>query len=272
MIEKIIANGLSNAAIAALDVAIRLGLDYGGWCTQKAVMGDRYQLEWLPDASESTLLQMAIDAADGSLYVVYGQHTVSDVEKNKKAVLKRNKPFLSLDLAQESGFAASRRVAGWLAENRIRVLHVDGTQDDPRRAITHDSVAGILEATFFLSMMETGVTSPLQSMVRSARFPEPVDSPPQSMAAAIDHLEQSLSLKDKTTIANMVPEELISLHFTIGEYINNQFALFTTNTQLLDDCRRQVDRKTLAPRDAAAIIIRRLWQRLRDHYRIRIVK
>jgi hypothetical protein len=90
--------------------------------------------------------------------------------------------------------------------------------------------------------------------------------------AALDHLDRSLSLKDKATIANMVPEELISLHFTLGEYINTQFELFTTNHQLLADCRRIGGQKELAPKDAAAVIIQKLWERLRENYRIRIIK
>lgn len=32
MIEKIISNGTPGAAAAALDLAIKLGLAYGGWC------------------------------------------------------------------------------------------------------------------------------------------------------------------------------------------------------------------------------------------------
>ena len=272
MIEKIIANGLSRAALAALDVAINLGLDYGGWLREENTVMDRYKLEQLPGTSNQTLIDKAIETADGSLYFVHGQRSSIDIEKTKKTVLKLRKPFLLVDLSQESGFSVSRRIAVWIAENQIRVLHVDGEKEDQHFASTADNVAGILEATFFLAMMETGVTSPLQSIVQKERFSQPVTSPPQSIEAAIDHLEQSLSLKDKATISNMASEELVSLHFTLGDYINTHFDLFTTNTQLLADCRKTAGREDLIPKDAAAIIIRQLWRRLRDTCRIRIIK
>lgn len=272
MIEKIIANGLSEAAVAALDVAIKLGLDYGGWCRESDVIADRYHLDRISGASYQTLIDKAIGTAHGSLYFVHGRRTSLELEKNKKTVLKRSKPFLLLDLAEERGFSASRRIAVWIDENQIRILHVDGETDDQQGPALKDSIAGILEATFFLAMMETGVTSPLQSIVQKVRFPPPAIPAPQSVAAALDHLEHSLSLKDKATIANMAAEELVSLHFTLGDYINTRFDLFTTNTPLLADCQRWAGQKDLAPDDAASVIIRQLWQRLRDTCRIRIVK
>jgi hypothetical protein len=272
MIEKIIASGNSSAAVAALDVAIKLGLAYGGWCRQGDTIADRYHLDRIADASYQTIIDKAIGAAHGSLYFIHGRRSSLELEKTKKTVSRLNKPFLLLDLAQERGFSASRRIAIWIAENQIRVLHVDGATKEQQTAAIIDSVAGILEATFFLSMMETGVTSPLQSIVQQERFPQQASSPPETMEAALDRLERSLSLKDKATIANMALEELISLHFTLGDYINTHFDLFTTNTRLLADCRNCAGQKDLAPKDAAAVIIRQLWERLRDTCRIRIIK
>jgi hypothetical protein len=272
MIEKIIANGQSGAAVAALDVANKLGLAYGGWCRQGDTIADRYHLDRIADASYQMIIDKAIGAAHGSLYFIHGQRSSIELEHAKKAVLRLNKPFLLLDLAQERGFAASRRIAIWLNENRIRVLHVDGVTQEQQSASMVDSVAGILEATLFLAMMETGVTSPLQSIVQQERFPPPSASPPETMVAALDRLEHTMSLKDKATIANMATEELVSLHFTLGDYINTHFDLFTTNTRLLADCRKCAGRKDLSPKDAAAVIIRQLWQRLRDTCRIRIIK
>ncbi|MEE4112942.1 MAG: hypothetical protein V2I40_09025, partial [Desulfobacteraceae bacterium] len=84
--------------------------------------------------------------------------------------------------------------------------------------------------------------------------------------------ERTLSLKDKAAIANMTLDELVSLHFTLGSYINTHFDLFTVNTALLTDCQRRSGQWRLAPKDAAAVIIRALWDRLRATCRIRIVK
>ena len=89
------------------------------------------------------------------------------------------------------------------------------------------------------------MTSPLQSIVQKERLIGPTSGipSPQSLEAAIDHLERALSLKDKATIANMASEELVSLHFTLGDYINTHFDLFSANTTLLQDCREKTDQK-----------------------------
>ena len=272
MIEKIMANGLSTAAVAALDVAIKLGLDYGGWCKAEDAIEDRYHLQRLSGVSDQALIDNAVGGAQGSVFFAHGHQASFEQEKNKNTAQKMNKPFLLMDLVQAHGFVASQRLAGWIEDNQIRILHVEGEKETPHSTETAKKVAGILEATFFLTMMETGVTSPLSSIVEKERFSKPATSQPQTMQAAIEHLEQTLSLKDKATIANMAPEELVSLHFTLGDYINTHFNLFTANTQLLDDCRKVAGQKALEPKDAAAVIIKQLWQRLRDTCRIRIIK
>jgi hypothetical protein len=271
MIEKIISSGKPGAAAAALEVAIKLGLAYGGWCRKGEPIPDRFQIERLPHELNQSVTDKAVDASQGSLYFTAGETVSLRLETTKKAAWRLNKPLLIQDLSIESGFFASRRVAAWLKENRIRVLHVDGDGEGPIVSSVADSVSKILEATFFLSTMESGITTPLQSVVDRERLPQR-ESPPETMEAAVIHLERSLSLKDRATIANMTSDELVSLHFTLGSYINSHFDLFTTNTHLLTDCQRRSGQWGLAPKDVAAVIIRALWDRLRATCRIRVIK
>lgn len=271
MIEKIISSGQPGAAAAALEVATKLGLAYGGWCREADPVLDKYQLDRLPDASFRSVTERAVGAGQGTLFFADGEKTSLLLVMTRKTALRLNKPLLIQDLAREGGFFASRRIAGWIADNRIRVLHVDGENGDQHPHSVSGRVAKILEATFFLSMIETGITSPLQSVIAQERLPKR-ENPPESIEAALNHLDRTLSLKDRATIANMTVDELVSLHFTLGDYINNYFDLFTTNTDLLTDCRRRSGQWELAPKDAAAVIIRALWERLRITCRIRVVK
>ncbi len=271
MIEKILSSGYPGAATAALDVAIKLGLAYGGWCRESEPVPDKYQIERLPDVSTPSVTEKSVGAGQGSLYFTDGKTTSIRLETTKKSASHLNKPLLIQDLARESGFSASRRIAVWIVENRIRVLHVDGEGDSQISPGIAGNVAKILEAAFFLAMMETGITSPLQSVIAKQRMDQRV-IPPESMEAALNHLERSLSLKDRATIANMTADELVSLHFTLGDYINTHFGLFTANNDLLTDCRRRTGQWGLAPKEAAAVIIRALWDRLRTTCRIRVVK
>ena len=271
MIEKIISSGKPGAAAAAIEVAIKLGVAYGGWCREGEPVPDKYQLEQLPDVSNRTIAEKAVEAGHGSLYFSTGETASLGLETIKKIALRLNKPLLIQDIDRENGFSVSRRIALWIDENRIEVLHVDGESKAHLSFSIADRVSKILESTFFLSMIETGIAAPLQSVVEQERRPQQ-KKPPATMLAAVNHLEKSLSLKDRTTIANMTADELVSLHFTLGSHINNHFDLFTTNTELLTDCQRQSGQWGLAPKDVAAVIIRALWDRLRATCRIRIVK
>ena len=271
MIEKIISSGQSVPAVAALDVAIKLGIDHQGWCRVGQSAADKYHIEAIADHDHQSAENRCVDAADGSLFFTRQTQPSFAYSLINKAVLRKNKPFLVLNVTDKNGFSASRLIAGWIVDNQIKALHVDGDIDRREAESTGLSVANILEATFFLCMADTGLVSPLPSVVARERFPTP-QAPPQSITEAVYHLEKTLSLKDRTTIANMVADELVSLQFTLGSYINSQFELFSTNRALLSDCRQVSGRWDLAPSDAGAVIIRALWDRLRAAYRIRIVK
>ena len=270
MIECIISSGDSGSAMAALDVAIKLGLDHRGWRRSDDSVPEKYRIEPIPEASYQTIVEKSIGIADGSLCFSKTMPIPLRLETVKKVALRLNKPFLSLSLDQENGFLASRRIAVWIVDNRIRRLHVAG-EDKATDGSTDRSAAKIIEAALFLCMMETGLTSPLQSVLHRERSAEKT-RPPHNIEAALDHLERTLSLKDRALIANMTADELVSLLFSLGDYINHHFGMYTTNSQLLGECRRISDNSELAPDEAAAVIIRLLWERLQAMYRIRVVK
>ncbi|MGD8703683.1 MAG: putative molybdenum carrier protein [Desulfosarcina sp.] len=271
MIDKIISNGQSVPAVAALDVAIKLGISHHGWCRAGQSAAEKYQIEAIADHDHQSAEYRCVAAADGSLFFTrQTQPSLAYLSVNKTA-LQMNKPFLALNLTVKNGFSASRMIAGWIVDNQIKALHVDGDIDRHHGDSAGLRVANILEATFFLCLADTRLVSPLSSVAARERFPNP-QAPPKSISEAVSHLERSLSLKDRTTIANMVADELVSLQFTVGNYINSQFKLFSTNRALLSDCRHVSGRWDLAPTDAAAVIIRALWDRLRATCRIRIVK
>ena len=266
MIERIVASGNAGVAAVALDVAIKLGLDHHGWCRDDDPVPDNYGLQRLRGASLGELVERAVAAAQGSVYFTGSENVSFQLETTRKIVFRLNKPLLILNLSRETGFSASRRIAVWIAENRIRVLHVDGEGES-----TPARVADLLEATFFLTMMETAIPlSPGSVMDQAPMGPQAPAA--QTVDAAVDHLEGTLSLKHRATIANMAAAELVSLHASLGEYINRKFDLFTADSRLLTDCRRRSGRWDLPPTDAAAVIIRSLWDRLRATCRIRIVK
>jgi hypothetical protein len=60
------------------------------------------------------------------------------------------------------------------------------------------------------------------------------------------------------TIAAMPEDELINLHFGLGQWIRNNLGLWQANSLLLSATGQH------APDDASSAVIRAFWQRLRD--------
>ena len=50
-----------------------------------------------------------------------------------------------------------------------------------------------------------------------------IEKLPSTVDEAVERLIRELSLKDKTNIANMTENELMTLEFTLGSYIDNEF-------------------------------------------------
>ncbi|MEE4111663.1 MAG: putative molybdenum carrier protein, partial [Desulfobacteraceae bacterium] len=187
MIEKIISSGKPGAAAAALEVAVKLGLAYGGWCRESEPVSDKFRLDRLPDPSNRSVTEKAVQASHGSVFFTAAETASIGLETTRKIALRMNKPLLILDLDGENGFSASRRIAVWIADNRIKVLHVDGDGEGHAVYSVANKVSKILEATFFLSMIETGITVPLASVVERERLLQP-EKAPQTLAAAVNHL------------------------------------------------------------------------------------
>jgi hypothetical protein len=81
-----------------------------------------------------------------------------------------------------------------------------------------------------------------------------------------------MSLKDKTAMANMKEEELINLDPTLGEYIRNQFGLWSGNEDLMASCRMVGRKNHIRREEASGLIIAKLWGKLNNTHVIRVIK
>ena len=105
--------------------------------------------------------------------------------------------------------------------------------------------------------------------------PKPFDrsaGAPATLAQAVEQLIFQMSLKDKSTVANMLEDELPQLHLTLGGYIIKSFGLAADNTQLLESCRLEAGGTLPKEEDAVALIIKALWQKLQQTHKLRVVK
>jgi hypothetical protein len=95
---------------------------------------------------------------------------------------------------------------------------------------------------------------------------------PKTVEEAVDRLTKGLSLKDKATIANMAEADLGTLHSNLGKYIRNEFALRSGNEDLIASCCDMAQKDKIHEDEASSIIIKKLWKRLHETHKLRILK
>jgi hypothetical protein len=150
---------------------------------------------------------------------------------------------------------------------KVQVLNVAGPRASKDPEIYAD-VFKILEQAIQI-LMDEDKKSGVDFGPDTKRKPS---KPPITVDQAVKRLISELSFKDKTTIANMAEVELSVLHTTVGEYIRNEFGLWSGNKDLLNSCCFFAKRDKVSEDDASSIIIRELWKRLRVSHKLRVVK
>jgi hypothetical protein len=91
-----------------------------------------------------------------------------------------------------------------------------------------------------------------------------IEKLPRTVDEAVERLIRELSLKDKTNIATMTESELMTLEFTLGSYIDNEFGIYTGNRQLIFSSKLLSGDIHIDPDSVAPLIIKELWKRLRE--------
>jgi hypothetical protein len=94
---------------------------------------------------------------------------------------------------------------------------------------------------------------------------------PQTVKTAVAALVELLDDQQKAEVVALAKDDLIELHFGLGQYVRNAFGLWGSNPELLDDCARErasqrgdPDSQALMihPDDAAMLLLEILWHRL----------
>jgi hypothetical protein len=261
MIKKIISGGHTGADRAALDVAIQLGIPHGGWIpkgriTEKGPLPEKYKLQEMPTASYPKRTEQNVIDSDGTLIVARGKLT-GGTDYTRQMALKHKKQLLGIDLDQTDLYNAASLVASWIKLRRIVILNVAGPRASKDRQIYSDVINILERAIQILRDEERGSDSKPQQ--------------PETIAGAVERLVVELPLKDKTTIANMDEDDLINLHLSLGLSIRNKL-LYPRNDKLLESCRSVSQDKYLHWDQASSVIIRKLWERLRETHKLRIVE
>jgi hypothetical protein len=275
MIKKIISGGQTGVDRAALDAAIKLSIAHGGWIpqgrlTESGPLPPEYQLKETRSPGYAERTEKNVLDADGTLIISRGPLTGGS-EYTREMAVKHQRPWLHIDLAHQAAFQAATLINNWILNKKIEILNVAGPRASKDPKIYNDTL-NIIESTYYLGLIERGM--PGAGAVNNPK-PESSNRPvdvPLTVAQAVQRLMAQMPLKDRTMVANMLEDELPKLHLTLGAYIMNKFGLLAGNTELMESCRLEVGGKLQNEEDAAAVIVKALWQKLQQTHKLRVVK
>jgi hypothetical protein len=267
MIKKIISGGQTGADRAALDVAIRMGIAHGGWVpkgrlAEDGQISDKYQLQELPTESYPARTDQNVKASDGTLIIARGKLT-GGTDFTREMTLKHRKQLLGIDLNLTDHYDAASLIASWIRMQKVNTLNVAGPRASKDSEIYRDVVT-ILEKTIQILRDEERSANAKSQQFKPLR-------PPKTVKDAVARLISELPLKDKTIIANMAEAELSVLNTNLGEYIRNEFGLWTGNDELLISCCFIAKCDTVSEDEASSIIIKEIWKQLQRTHKLRIV-
>ena len=144
LVRRIVSGGQTGVDRSALDAAIELRIDHGGWCPRRRLAEDgtispHYGLVETESTEYPVRTERNVVDSDGTL-ILFRDRLVGGTQLTQRLAARHDRPCHLVDLAQTTDVQPVRR---WLAENEIRVLNVAGPRESSSPGIS-------LEALCFL--------------------------------------------------------------------------------------------------------------------------
>jgi hypothetical protein len=96
---------------------------------------------------------------------------------------------------------------------------------------------------------------------------------PNTVDAVVEEIIAELTLAEKVGTADLGEDELRVVELTLGKYIQYRLDQLDAgiNQELMKECLAKSG-ESLDEVDAATVILRELWERLRETHKLRVVK
>ena len=273
-ITKIISGGQTGAEQAALDAAIELGIDHGGWIpkgrfTEDGLLSKKYHLIEMPTASDPKRTEKNVEDSDGTVIFTHGPLT-GRPKLTAELAKKHRKPCLHIDLRRMHALQASTDLHEWIVKGQVRVLNVAGSRASEDPGI-HNDVYQAVWGLFTLDVMGAQ-HGPDAKAFRLEDLAKRVSKWPETVEEAVAFMEQHLPLEYRVNLSRMDEEALADIHLSIGAWVRETFGLWQGNDTLLKSIEAWSGRKISTADDASSVIVDVLAQRLRRTHRLRVVK
>lgn len=130
MVARIISGGQTGVDRGALEAAIALGLEHGGWCprgrrAEDGRVPERYCLRETESARYDVRTEFNVVEADATLIIHRGPLSAGTA-LTRKLAQRRGKPFAQIDLTRH---IPAEEIREWLAQLGVRTLNVAGPRE-----------------------------------------------------------------------------------------------------------------------------------------------
>ncbi|WP_035273654.1 putative molybdenum carrier protein [Desulfogranum japonicum] len=146
---KIISGGQTGADQAALDAAIKCGVEHGGWLpkgrkTEKGPLPGRYRLQEMSSGNYRDRTEKNILESDGTLICSHGKLSRGSALTEALAI-RHNRPCLHINFNHYSEARAVDAIMAWILENTITTINVAGPRasGDP---LIYEAVFNLISA------------------------------------------------------------------------------------------------------------------------------
>jgi hypothetical protein len=146
---KIISGGQTGIDRAALDVALSLGIECGGWCppgrlAEDGVIPERYPLEEISGGTAADRTAANVATADGTVIFHSGVPLRGGTKWTAECAAEKTRPLLLIDAVELDPAAAIESLGQFVRQKQVRILNVAG----PRASEWpggYDFAAGVLK-------------------------------------------------------------------------------------------------------------------------------
>lgn len=140
LVLRIVSGGQTGVDRGALDAAIELHIEHGGWCPRGRLAEDGaippgYRLAETESAEYPVRTERNVVDSDGTL-ILYRDRLVGGTQLTRRLAAKHGKPSFHVDLSESADLP---QVHSWLAENDIHVLNVAGPRESSSPGIQQDA-------------------------------------------------------------------------------------------------------------------------------------
>ena len=140
VLSKIVSGGQTGVDQAALEAAIAMGVEHGGWCpagrrSERGRIPDGFQLRETRERNYVVRTEKNVIDSDATM-ILFRHELSGGTLLTERQTLKHDRPVLSVDLSIDDAFEESiDRIKDWLQRFQVKTLNVAGPRESTSRGI-----------------------------------------------------------------------------------------------------------------------------------------